>query len=336
MSDDGKDFAPTPSRLAQARREGNVARSQEFGANLAFIVAIAALGGIAAPFGALARSTIADAARGTISGTSLFIMLLLALAPMAAAACAGACASLLQTGGLLVVAPSIKLSRLSPVEGFKRMFSREAVAHGVRALLAFALATAAVSVSVREIFAVATGSAGVGATAQSAWNGAVRSAAIVGAIGLLFGGFEYGIARHAWLRKLRMSLEELKRDIKEHDGDPAQRGRRKSLHRAMIRGALAKVDEASFVVVNPTHVAVALEYRPPQVAVPRVLVRAADEMALRVRERAGERKIPVIENIPLARALFADARVGDPIPADHFVAVAEIVAALVRSGVLHS
>jgi flagellar biosynthetic protein FlhB len=88
------------------------------------------------------------------------------------------------------------------------------------------------------------------------------------------------------------------------------------------------------VVVNPTHVAVALEYSPPDVLVPIVLVRASDEGALRVREEAKTHGIPIVENIPLARALFAAANVGDAIPHEHYVAVAEIVAALTREGVL--
>jgi flagellar biosynthesis protein FlhB len=131
-----------------------------------------------------------------------------------------------------------------------------------------------------------------------------------------------------------MNLHELKRELKENDGDPASRARRKALHRSVIRGAISKVKDAAFVVVNPTHVAVALDYRPPDVPVPVVLVRAADEMALRVRDAAAKAGVPVIENVSLARALFAQTQVGQAIPHDYYVAVAEIVAALIRSGAL--
>ena len=137
--------------------------------------------------------------------------------------------------------------------------------------------------------------------------------------------------RGAWLRKLRMSFEERKRESKEHDGDPFARGRRRALHRSLLRGAIAKVKDASFVVANPTHVAVALEYRPPDVPVPLVVVRAAGSAALRVRALAGVHRVPVIENVALARALYDDARVGQPIGRIHYVAVAEIVAALSRA-----
>jgi flagellar biosynthesis protein FlhB len=88
------------------------------------------------------------------------------------------------------------------------------------------------------------------------------------------------------------------------------------------------------VVANPTHVAIALDYRPPDVPVPRVLVRAADAAAAHIRELAARHGIPVVENVALARALYRDARAGDVIPHAHYVAVAEVVAALMRSGAI--
>jgi flagellar biosynthesis protein FlhB len=147
---------------------------------------------------------------------------------------------------------------------------------------------------------------------------------------LLFAGAEYAAARGAWLRKLRMSFEERKREAKEQDGDPFARGRRRAMHRSLLRGSIAKVREASFVVVNPTHVAVALQYRPPDVPVPRVLVRAADAAARRVRDIAARYDVPVVENVGLARALYHDGRIGAAIGVEHYIAVAEVVAALVR------
>ena len=85
-------------------------------------------------------------------------------------------------------------------------------------------------------------------------------------------------------------------------------------------------------MTNPDHVAVALEYRPPAVAVPRVLVRALDDAALEVRTLARAHGVPIVENVALARALYRDARAGEPIPHAHYVAVAEVVAALLRAG----
>jgi flagellar biosynthesis protein FlhA len=110
-----------------------------------------------------------------------------------------------------------------------------------------------------------------------------------------------------------MTFDERKREAKEQEGDPFARGRRRALHRALLRGALSDVKDASFVVVNPTHVAIALAYRPPEIPVPRITVRSAGEAALRVRALAEKHAVPVVENVALARALHRDGRVGEPI-----------------------
>jgi flagellar biosynthesis protein FlhB len=329
-----KAFDATPSRIAKARREGNIARSQEFSANVAFVMAAASVTGIAPVFAVLAERAIASAARGGAGMPEIAAMAGCSLAVIACAALAGMGASFLQSGGIVFTVPELKLSRLAPAEGIKRMLSRETATHAVRAMLAFALAGVAVASSMRSIFGVAAGAPSAAQVAALAWRGAEQTVFAAAAVGLAFAAVEYAVARRTWLSKLKMSRHELKRELRENDGDPAARGKRKSLHRSLIRGALSKVKDAAFVVVNPTHVAVALEYRPPDVPVPVVLVRAAGDMALRVRKEAVHARIPIVENVSLARALFASSDAGAPIPYEHYVAVAEVVAALVRSGVL--
>jgi flagellar biosynthesis protein FlhB len=329
-----KTFDAPPSRIAKARREGNLPRAQELSANLAFLAAALGVCAIAAPFGALSKEMLEHATRGALDIGSSCAIVGLALVPAMLAAVSGAAGALVQNGGFVFVMPSIKFARLQPVEGLKRMFSREALTHGARALCAFVLASLAMLPSLRELASAGTVALAPQSIAQIAWNGAQHVVWAAAAVGLLFAIAEYGVARRGWLRKLRMSLAELRRELKESDGDPLVRSRRKTMHRNLMRGALAKVKEAAFVVVNPTHVAVALDYRPPDVPVPTVLVRAADEMALRVREVASEHGVPVIENVVLARTLYRDGAVGEPIAYEHYVAVAEIVASLIRSGAL--
>jgi flagellar biosynthetic protein FlhB len=227
---------------------------------------------------------------------------------------------------------ALKAERLDPVEGIKRMLSRDSLLHVLRATLAFVLAAGAMLFVFAHAASLALGSLDAAAVAVAAWHASQGAAAIACGAGSLFAVAEFASARSAWLRKLRMSFDERKREAKEQDGDPHARGRRRSLHRSLLHGAIARVSEAAFVVANPTHLAIALEYRPPEVAVPRVLVRAADAAALHVRELAAHHRIPVVENVPLARALFRDARPGDAIPHAHYVAVAEVVAALMRGG----
>jgi flagellar biosynthesis protein FlhB len=329
-----KTFDAPPSRIAKARREGNLPRAQELSANLAFVAAALGVCAIAVPLGAVAKDALQTATHGALAIGAFFAIVGLALVPATLAAVSGVAGAVVQNGGFVLVAPSVKFDRLQPIEGLKRMFSREALTHGARALCAFVLASLAMLPALRELASVSAVALTLQSVAQIAWDGAQRVVWAAAAVGLLFAIAEYGVARRGWLRKLRMSLAELRRELKESDGDPLARSRRKAMHRNLIRGTLAKVKEAAFVVVNPTHVAIALDYRPPDVPVPMLLVRAADEMALRVREVATKHGIPVIENVPLARALYRDGAVGEPIAYEHYVAVAEIVAALIKSGAL--
>ncbi|MDE2481672.1 MAG: EscU/YscU/HrcU family type III secretion system export apparatus switch protein [bacterium] len=329
-----KSFEATPQRIARAKREGDVARAQEFGANAAFLAALLGTLACVPLLGANARLALAAAARGEVPLGVCAAMLAWALVPMACAAGAGAIGNVAQNGGLRFVAIAPKFERLSPVGGIKRMLSRSTLAHALRAFAAFAIAGGASIFVLRDVLGGALARTEPRAFAAIGWSGAVRVTVSAAAIGAAFALAEYGFARREWLRKLRMSYDELRREIKERDGDPLLRGRRRAMQRAFARGSIRRVNEAAFVLVNPTHVAVALAYAPPAIPVPTVLVRAADEAALRVRELAAAHRIPIVENVPLARALYRDGEVDRPIPHAHYVAIAEIVAALARAGVL--
>jgi len=239
--------------------------------------------------------------------------------------------ALVQNGGLTVLPVTVKFERLDPIEGCKRTLSRETFGHGLRALAAVTLAATAIAPVVAACAVETIASATIEGAGASAWRAARHAAFCACGVGAAFAVAEYAFARVAWLRKLKMSFDERRREAKEQEGDPLERGRRRTLHRSLLRGAAAAVKNASFVIANPTHVAVALEYRPPRVSVPRIVVRAADEAAIRVRALAASYRIPVIENVALARTLYADCRVGQSIGVAHFVAVAEVVAALMRS-----
>jgi flagellar biosynthetic protein FlhB len=331
-----KPLDPTPARIAKARREGNVPRSPELLAAVAFGAASLAVCAVAAEMASFASEAFAAAAHDKSAAPPSIMLLLFALVPAACGALCAAAASIGQTGGFSVTAIGVKLERLNPAEGLRRMLSRETFAHGLRAIAAFIVALCVLTPSISAIVLGAANAGGVTVVASSAWSGVRRVLFVACAVGLIFACAEYAVLRSSWLRRLRMSFEELKREIKEHEGDPHVRGRRKELRRDLLRGSLQSVTKAAFVVANPTHVAIALEYAPPEVPVPTVLVRAADSVALRVREIAARCNIPVVENALLARALFRDTGAGRPIPVEHYVAVAEIVVALARTGSLHA
>jgi flagellar biosynthesis protein FlhB len=325
-----KPFDATPRRIAKARREGNVARSAEFGANVSFGAAALTMAAIVPVLGTLAIGSLRDALAGQRPAWTNALVIVESLAPACAAASAGAAAAIVQNGGPIFVPIVPKLDRLDPMAGLRRILSRETLAHSARAALAFAAASAAMVPAIAWCAAALLRATHLDAMAGVSWKAAQEVAAAAAVVGSLFSIAEYGSARSVWLRKLRMSFDERKREAREEEGDAVARGRRRSMHRSLLHGAIARVKEAAFVVTNPTHVAVALAYEPPSVPVPQVLVRAAGETVRRVRELAERYRIPVVEDAALARALYRDGRSDAPIPRAHYVAVAAIVAALSR------
>lgn len=325
-----KPFDPTPSRLQRARREGDVARSQELAGVLSFAAGVLALAALLPQLGSAASIALAaagasvSATRGP-AGFEPYARLALCVVGTICAVAAGALGATFAQGGFVVRPLTVSFEKLDPAAGFKRMCSRDALLAAAKATLATVAGGCAALPAVRGAF-------GVGAAppqlAALALHAAASIAASVIAIGLVFGSLDALLERARRLRRLRMSFDEVRRDHKEHDGDPQLRGRRRHVHRNLIRGSLARVADASFVVTNPTHVAIALAYRPPEVAVPQVLVRAVDAGAEAVKQRARELGIPLFENVSLARLLLARCDVDAFIPVEAYVAAAEIVAAL--------
>lgn len=282
----------------------------------------------------------AGALRAALAGTSqpalvpVVAVVAPALLPAAGAVAAGTLAALAISGGFRIAPLRLAFEKLAPLPGLRRLFGGEALSAAVRASGAFVAVAAVVTPIVAQTVVAVTTVGTPRAIAHVALDAALHAAFAACAAGACFALADYALARRRWLRGLRMTLEELKREQKEQDGDPNAKQHRRRLHRALARGGLQRTREASFVVVNPTHVAIALRYAPPAVAVPEVLVRAADEGARTVRAIAERERIPVVEDAPLARWLYRSAEAGQPIPAATFVAVAETVAALIRAGLL--
>ncbi len=306
-----------------------MARSSELAANLSFAAGAAAFIAIVPTFGAVAAVALQNSPHNSPAAVALIPGV--ALLAVGVAALGGVLGNLLQNGGLVSLAITAKLERLNPLEGVKRMLSRETLAHSLRASLAFGCAAAAMAPLIALSASAFLQESTLGGVVAAAWGAAREIAVAACAVGICFSVAEYGAARRQWLRKLRMSFDERKRETKEEEGDPGARARRRALHRASLRGGMRRLKDAAFVVTNPQHVAVALEYRPVQVPVPRVLLRAADAAAIRTRAVAASYRIPIVENAPLARALYRDARAGEPIPHAHYLAVAQVVVALLRS-----
>ncbi len=327
-----KGFEPTAHRLARAKREGDVARSAELAGAVAFAAGIGGLALATPHLAATAQALMVRALemRTTASLPQIGELLYLALAPAVCAAAAAVGAGGLQTGGVRFSAPSFKSNRLSPAEGFKRMFSRESASSLMRALASVTCVCSIAFVVLARAVVLTAAAPEPLRVAGAVWSCALTLCFSCATLACVAGAADYLAVSRRWRVRLRMSAGEVKREHKEEDGDPLARGRRRSLHREFSRNSIERVREAAFVIVNPTHYAVALRYCPPQVPVPHVLVRAAGPAALRVKSLASELRLPIIADAPLARALFAATRAGDVIPKDLYVAVAQIVAALSR------
>jgi flagellar biosynthetic protein FlhB len=138
------------------------------------------------------------------------------------------------------------------------------------------------------------------------------------------------VARFSWMRRLRMSKQELKDEMKEQDGNPEIKAKLRQLRAQRLRKRMmAEVPKATVVIANPTHFAVALRYETGQAA-PICVAKGVDELALRIRSVAEEHQVPVVENPPLARALHASVEIDDEIPVEHYKAVAEVIGFVLR------
>ncbi len=150
-------------------------------------------------------------------------------------------------------------------------------------------------------------------------------------VALAVGAADYGWQRYQLAEQMKMTKEEVKQEHKEQEGDPKIKGKRRQRQRQIAMGqTLRRVKDADVVVVNPTHYAVALRYRKDEGGAPIVVARGVDHLALKIRAEAGRHEIPVIENRPLARALYAKAKAGLPIPPEFYGPVAQLLAAVYR------
>jgi len=332
----------SPRRLEQAREEGQIARSQELGAfavmgtaGLAVWLLGAQLltgfvglmkNGLTLPAGSAFETDGMLARLGEQGGAGFFT-----IAPVLLAAFIAAIAAPLMLNGWLFTAKPLQpdFSRLNPMNGLGRIFSVGGLVELLKAVIkVLVVGGVAALVLWQSLDAV------VALTRESA-SGAISHAAhlvgwtlilVVGGMVLVVGvDVPFQLWNHA--RKLRMSLDEVKRENKETEGDPHIKARIRSLQREAARKRMmAEVPKADVVITNPTHYAVALSYRENSMRAPRVVAKGQNIMAARIRELAAEHRVPVLEAPPLARALYRHAELGDEIPETLYTAVAEVLA----------
>jgi flagellar biosynthesis protein FlhB len=329
---------PTPRRLAEARRRGDVAFSRELGAAAAGLAAVAVLvgdgPGLAARAVATLRAALASAPNddfGRGASASLAMAGTLGartLAPaLGAALLVSVAAGLAQTRGLVLAPVRVDLGRLGSTESWRRLFDGRAALAVGQGLLKVVLVGAVAALALRPLAGAIVGltEAPPGQLLGALGAFAGRLALRLAAVGVALGAGDALLVARRHRRGLRMTREEVKREHRESDGDPTHRGERQRLHREILeQRRVEEVRKADFVVVNPEHIAVALRYDPDGDAAPVVVAKGERLVAERIKQIAREAGVPIFRDVGLARAL-AELAEGGEIPAELYEAVAEIL-----------
>jgi flagellar biosynthetic protein FlhB len=239
-------------------------------------------------------------------------------------------------GGVTVSGKALKPSfkKLNPLQGAKRMFGAQGAWEAAKALVkTTALAVVVwLTASKAKALVAASGSMPLSSVAAGFTSTAVGMLRVVALTGLTIAVADYVVVRVRTMKKLKMSRYEIKQEHKQSEGDPHVKAHRRSAALAISRNRMMReVAEADVLLVNPTHVAVALKYDPSHGA-PRVVAKGADEIARKLRERAEEARVPMVQDIPLARALHASCDLGQEVPPQLFTAVARVLAFVMHLG----
>jgi len=343
--DPGKTERATPRRRQKAREEGSVPRSADFdGAILLWgnFFLFVGLGGATvalmaqqvAHFLQLARpGALAEAGRVTLLADVLMILGRLLVPFLALNLLLAMAAGFAQRGFSFSAKPlQPKFDRLNPVQGFQRLFSTRAIVDLFKSLAKFALlAWVAYAVLEPRIpMLLATLKLPLGQSLdlfQSAVFALYRNVMLAM---LMLALTDFAWQRMSWEKTIRMTKQEVKDEAKDSDGSPEIKQKQKSIMLAAARRhMLAAVPKATVVVTNPTHVAVALRYD-EKTSAPICVAKGLDHLALKIRERALESGVPILERPELARALYRAVKVEEPIPNELYQAVAQVLAFVYR------
>ena len=350
MSDDQDDSQktedPTQKRLEDARKKGQIASSREinhFFILIAFAIILLILSPymmreatmIMRPFIVSGYDISMDSGNFRHSMINLvgdigYLMLIPFALTISFALAAG-----FSQSGMNVSAESIKpkLEKISVIKGLKRMFSMKSVVEFLKGILKISLvgliATLAIYPNMdtlrllpnMEILQI------LGFTVELA------AKMLMGVLFVMFviAGMDYTYQKFEYMKQMRMSKQDIKDEYKQQEGDPIIKQKLRAIRMERSRKRMmANVPDSDVVITNPTHVSVALKYDPMTMEAPEVMAMGKDKVALKIREIAKENKITIVRNPPLARALFENSKVEEPIPLEHYKAVAQVIGYVYR------
>lgn len=333
--------SPTPKRLEDARKRGQVARSRDLSAAAITLAAGLGLHSGGQVLGGQMLSLMRDSLSFTRSdavnpGRMVEILgatgwhALLAVTPLLGLLLAAAVLAPLLIGGwtFSTSAFAMKWERLDPVSGMGRVFSVRGSIEVLKSLARFAVVALVAMLVLRDQFAefASLGAepvrAGIGHALRLSGDAFIFLGGALGLIALV----DAPLALWQHHKSLRMSRQEISDEAKESDGNPEVRGRiRRLQHDMSKRRMMAEVPHAHVIVTNPTHYAVALRYDEDRMRAPIVVAKGVDLMALQIRKVASEHAVPIVEAPPLARALHASCELGAEVPARLYAAVAQLL-----------
>ena len=337
---------PTHRKLEEAHRRGEFASSREISTWFVLLagtlLVIAIVPGMARDLGRLLETFVEQphamaldvpAAEALARRTVMAMALVLAL-PFAVFVVAALAAGFIQHGAVFASDRLVpKLERISLAAGAKRLFSMRSVvefAKGlVKILIVGAVAALLMMPEMSRIEEMTTYE--VGKLTEVLRDLGARLMIGVLAVVTVIAVLDYLYQRMQFMRQMRMSRQEIRDELKQTEGDPQIRARLRQIRQERARRRMmAAVPASTVVVTNPTHFAVALKYELETMAAPVLVAKGVDAIALRIRAVAEDAKVPIVENPPLAQALYAGVGLDEPIPAEHYRAVAEIIGYVFR------
>jgi flagellar biosynthesis protein FlhB len=337
-----KNLPATAHRLKKARQQGQIPRSKEL-SNLAVLGGGAVLVMFLLPLGfarmqdalhqqlrfdhsALLQPQLLIERLGTSFGTGLSVFL-----PLGALVMVLALVTSFASGSYTLTTETLvpDLSRVSPLAGLGRLFSKQQLFETAKLLFMTVvvgvvgwqfLASHVMAFSSLVVQPLESGLGQLGVWLRT-------GVGILLGVVTVFALIDFPMQKFLHAQRLRMSLEEVKREHKENEGDPQMKGKRRRRQRELAhRISIGAVPRADLVVMNPTHYAVAIQYDDATMTAPRVIAKGADLIALRIRDVAKEHKVPVLQSPMLARALYAHTELDQEVPAALYTAVAQVLA----------
>ncbi len=338
---------PTQKKLDDARKKGDVPKSKEVTSTVVLLVWLG-LGALAVNFATariaqLFESLFTTLGRGWMhtgfagaardfAWQSTELALLLTAMLLVPVAAVGLLTDFLQAGPVLTFEKlTPKLDHMNPVEGVKKMFSIDNLVEVLKAVaktaLLFLIGWMMVKSALPDIVALARSpSIPVRLMGELSWSLTVKTVAWTAAIFVLVSLLDALWQRYSFTKKMRMSLRDIKQEMKESEGDPHVKGQRRRMQREWSQQSAVQASRtASVLVVNPTHVAIAIDYDRESTPVPTISAKGEDLVAMEMREAAQEAGVPVVRNIPLARDLLARGEEGEIVPQDLFEIIAEVI-----------